>query len=123
EEAFLQDGIARVPQREREAELLVRIADAGKSVLAPAIRAAAGVVVRKIFPRGAARAVILTHGPPLTFGEVRSPALPLLHAGGILGEPAAFGRLIGKRLRFHGGGVIVPKGKERVERKSRGRAA
>jgi hypothetical protein len=40
EKTFLQDWIFAVPERKREAEILFIVGEAGKSVLAPAIRAA-----------------------------------------------------------------------------------
>ena len=47
EEALLQDRIAAVPERQREAEPCVVVADAGDPVLAPAVGARAGVIVGK----------------------------------------------------------------------------
>ncbi len=84
EGALLEDRVAAVPQRQPQAEALLVVAQAGQAVLAPAVGAAAGVVVRKIVPRGAAGAVILAHGPPLPLGEVGAPAPP--------GSLAAVGR-------------------------------
>ena len=43
EEALLQDRIAAVPERQREAEARVAVADAGEAVLAPAVGARARV--------------------------------------------------------------------------------
>ena len=77
EEALLQDGIAAIPQRQREADALVPVADAADAVFAPAVGARARVVVREILPRGAVRAVILAHGSPLALAEVGPPALPM----------------------------------------------
>ena len=76
-QALLQDGIAAIPQGQREADALVPVADAGDAVFAPAVGARARVVVREILPRRAVRAVILAHGSPLALAEVRSPALPM----------------------------------------------
>ena len=50
-DAFLENRIFAVPQREREAEPLRIIADAGDAILAPAIGATSGVVMREVFPR------------------------------------------------------------------------
>src|SRR5262249_8861269 len=77
EEAFLQDWIASVPQREREAQLLPTIADAGEAVLVPAIRARSRVIVREIFPSVAVRAVVLADGAPRALAQIRAPALPV----------------------------------------------
>ena len=50
EEAFFEDGVAAIPEREREADLLMTVADAGDAVFVPAVSARAGVVVGKVFP-------------------------------------------------------------------------
>jgi hypothetical protein len=63
EQALLQDGIGFVPQSEREAQPLLVVGDAGNPVLAPAIGARARVVVRKVIPWLAVRAVVLAHRP------------------------------------------------------------
>src|SRR5262249_19167003 len=46
EQPLLQDRVAAVPEREREAEVLPVVADAAEAVLVPAICARTGVVVR-----------------------------------------------------------------------------
>ena len=53
-EALLENRIVSVPQRQREAKALAVVAETRNPVLAPAIGAAAGVIVRQIFPGGAA---------------------------------------------------------------------
>src|SRR6185436_16784008 len=78
EDAFLENRVASIPQGERKTEALGIIADACKAVFAPPIRAAAGMVVRKIFPGIAMRRVIFPHRPPLALGEVRTPTFPVL---------------------------------------------
>src|SRR5262249_56407916 len=50
EDALLEDRIAAVPEREAEAEPLSDVADRAETVLAPPVRAGAGVVVREIRP-------------------------------------------------------------------------
>src|SRR5262249_33212030 len=64
EETFLQDAIASVPERQREAHMLVSIADAPEPVLVPAIRAEVRVLERKVLPGVAAGAVVLADGAP-----------------------------------------------------------
>ncbi len=91
EEALLQNRIASIPERQREANVLVTIGDSRDSIFAPAIRARTGVIVRKIFPRGAVRTVVLAHGAPLAFGEIRSPALPVSGAEARFLQPFFFG--------------------------------
>ena len=64
EDPLLQDRVAAVPQRDGEAEGLAVVADTGETVLAPAIGAGAGVVVRKEVPGRTVGAVVLAHGAP-----------------------------------------------------------
>jgi len=47
EDALLEDRVAAVPEREREAQALALVAQRAEAVLAPAVRARAGMVVRK----------------------------------------------------------------------------
>ena len=87
EDALLQDRVAAVPEREREAERLAVVADAGEAVLAPAVGARAGVVVREEAPRVAAGAVVLAHRAPGALAEVRAPSAAT--ARGRAGPPSA----------------------------------
>src|SRR5206468_12751482 len=91
EEALLQNGIAAVPEREREAQSALAIGDAEESVLAPPIGAAPRVIVREVVPRGAVRRVVFAHRAPLALGEVGPPALPILLAPGIQCEAHLLG--------------------------------
>src|SRR5262249_17399391 len=79
--------IPPVPERQREGEAALAIADPEESVLTPAVGAAAGVVVRKVVPRRARRGVVLAHGAPLPLGEVRTPALPVTDAQRVVRQP------------------------------------
>ena len=92
EEALLQDRVLPVPQRQREADLLLAIADAGDAVLVPAIGARSGMVVREVFPRLAVLAVVLAHGAPCAIADVRAPSAPVASgtAGGL--QPEMFWR-------------------------------
>src|SRR5262249_53922921 len=76
EAALFQDGIGTVPEREREAEPLPVVADAGEPVLVPAVDAGAGVVVREEVPRFARRAVVLADGAPRALREIGAPTPP-----------------------------------------------
>ena len=76
EDALLEDRVAAVPEREREAQQLLLVADATEAVLAPAVRARTRVVVREGGPRVAVGAVVLAHGAPGPFAHVRPPAPP-----------------------------------------------
>src|SRR5207249_5430254 len=84
EKALLQDRILAVPQRQRETEPALAVGEAEQPVLAPAISAAAGVVVWKILPASAVRRIILAHGGPLALGQVRTPPFPVLYPRGVL---------------------------------------
>src|SRR4029079_17898012 len=77
EEPFFEDGIAAVPQRDRETDPLMAIGDPGEAILVPAIGARARVVVREVVPCGAIRAVVLAHAAPGALAEIRAPALPV----------------------------------------------
>src|SRR6185369_1539750 len=90
EEAFLQDRIRAVPEREREAENLLVVRDPGQTVLAPSIGARARLIVAEVVPGVAGVAVVFPHGAPLALREVRAPFLP--GGGGIAGlfETASF---------------------------------
>ena len=57
--------------------MLVGIAEAGETILAPAISAAAGHVVGEIVPGVAMGAVILADRAPLAFAQVGTPAAPV----------------------------------------------
>src|SRR4051794_30361774 len=76
EQPLLEDGVFAVPQGQGEAEALLVVADAGQAVLAPAVSAAARLVVGEVVPGVAALAVVLAHRPPLALAQVRPPLLP-----------------------------------------------
>ena len=90
EQTLLQNRILAVPHREREAEPLQTIAETSNAILAPAVGAAARVVVRKIFPRRAAGRIILADRSPLAFGKIRPEKFPRLDAVLFPGEPDFF---------------------------------
>ncbi len=76
EDPLLEHPVAPVPEREREAEPLVEVADAREPLLVPAVRARGRVVVREEVPGVPVRAVVLPHGAPGALGEVRAPRVP-----------------------------------------------
>src|ERR1051325_4494927 len=82
EQALFQDRIASIPQCQSEAQFLVSIADAEQPIFIPSISARAGVIVRKVIPRFAVRAVVFADGSPGAIADVRSPAFPVLRAVG-----------------------------------------
>src|ERR1700735_1884724 len=65
EKAFLQDRVFLIPERNSETDVLVPIAEAGNAVFAPAISSRTRMIVRKIVPGVAIRAVILANCSPL----------------------------------------------------------
>jgi hypothetical protein len=93
EQPLLQDRVLAVPQGERQAQALATVADAGDTVLAPAVGARARLAVREILPGLAVSAVVLAHGAPLPLAQIRPPQLPRGLALGIFGQTDALGRL------------------------------
>ena len=77
EETLFEDGVAPVPEGQRETEPLVVVRDTSQPVLAPAVSARARVIVREVVPGGAPRAVVLAYRAPLALGEVGAPASPV----------------------------------------------
>src|SRR5882724_2765810 len=70
-QALFEDRIAPVPQRQSQTEPLVAVAKSGDAVFAPAIGAAAGMIVREIFPGVPVLAVILSDRAPLPLADKR----------------------------------------------------
>ena len=91
EQALLENRIAAVPERKRQADVLMPIANAAEAVLVPTVGAGAGVVVRKVFPRGATGAVVLADRAPGAFTQIRSPALPVLDPLLVLDQSSLLG--------------------------------
>src|SRR5260370_26498845 len=92
EEALLEERVFAIPQRQRQAELLMVIAEAGQAILAPTVSAAAGVVMSEIPPCITIRTVVLAYGPPLALGKVRPPSVPMLLAGADLDQALLLGQ-------------------------------
>src|SRR3954470_13355215 len=90
EEPLLQDRIAPIPHRDREADVLVTVADAGNAVLVPAVCARPCVIVRQIFPSVTVRSVVLAHRAPGALAEVGPPTLPVRPLVTSLFEPQLF---------------------------------
>src|SRR5262245_9319227 len=95
EETFLEDRVPRVPQCEREAQPPVIVRDAEQPVLAPAVHARASMVVWERIPGRAGGGVVLAHGIPLTFREIRAPAPPWHGALALIDQSLAFGWRLG----------------------------
>ena len=77
EEPFLEKRVLLVPEGEGQADVLKPVAEAGESVLVPAIDAAAGLVVGEMVPGIAAGAIVFADGAPGPLGEVGAPVLPV----------------------------------------------
>src|SRR5262245_14633797 len=75
-QALFQDRVSLVPQRQRKAQLLLVIAEAPESVLAPPVGAGARLVMGEVVPGVAVVAVVLPDCPPLALAEVGTPFLP-----------------------------------------------
>src|SRR5262249_39348829 len=91
EQPLLENRIAPVPQRQRQAQELPVVAEAGETVLAPAISAAARLIVGEIIPRGAEGAVVLAHGAPLPLAQIGPPAPQIGGAIAVLFDASPFG--------------------------------
>ena len=95
EEALLQVGVLAIPEGERETKPALAVGDAQEPVLAPAVGTALGLLVGEILPAFLVGGVVLPHRPPLPFGKIRAPALPVLLAALVFGEPVGLG--VGRR--------------------------
>jgi hypothetical protein len=71
--ALLQDRVAAIPERQRQAQALFPVTEATETVFAPAIGAGTGMVMREILPGRAFFTVVLAHRAPGAFGQVRPP--------------------------------------------------
>jgi hypothetical protein len=76
EDPLLEDRIATVPEREREAQRLTVVADPAQAVLVPPVGARARMVVREELPGITAGAVILADRSPGAFAQIRTPPPP-----------------------------------------------
>jgi hypothetical protein len=74
--ALLEDWIATVPQREREAQALLFVRNACDPVLTPMVSARSRLLVAEVRPRVAVLAIVFAHCAPLAFAQVRAPFLP-----------------------------------------------
>ena len=76
EKPLLQNRVLPVPQRQRETQPLLDVAEAREPVLSPVVRAGPRVIVGEVVPRVAVPAVVLAHRPPLPLADVRPPDSP-----------------------------------------------
>lgn len=75
--ALFEDRILFIPERHGQAELLRVITNTGHAVFAPAVRPAAGMVVREKTPGIARCAIVFAHRTPGALTHIRSPAFPV----------------------------------------------
>ena len=78
EQAFLEDRVAPVPQRQPQAQPLLDVAESGEPVLPPPKGPGPGVLVREVGPRLAVGAVVLADSAPLTLADVGAPEIPVV---------------------------------------------
>ena len=95
EHALLQDRILAVPQRDGEAQSLLGVAKPADPILAPAIGAAAGMLMGQVVPGVAIGAVVLAHRAPLALAHIGAPFAPGLPAR--VGLLQAFALRVGLR--------------------------
>ena len=76
EQPLLEDRVPLVPQRQRQAQPLLVVADPGQAVLAPPVGPRARLIVGEVGPGVSAVAVVLADRPPLALAQVRSPGAP-----------------------------------------------
>ena len=95
---LLEDRVVPVPQRQGEAQVLGAVADPGQAVLVPAVRPAAGIVVREVVPGRTVVAVVFAYRAPRPLAEVGPPLLPVGRARLMGGEALMFSGLSHVRL-------------------------
>ena len=107
EHSLLEDRVLAVPQREREAEQHVVVAEPGDAVLAAVVSARARLIVGEVVP-GFDRAVgVLANAAPLPFAEVRAPFSPGHTVARFL-EPFFFPGLLGHAPQGGPAGADTP---------------
>src|SRR5215472_8616295 len=74
--AFLQDGVATVPESNRETKLLLVVGEPGQPVFAPTVGARPGLIVGEVIPGISVLAVVLPYRAPLPLAQVRPPLFP-----------------------------------------------
>ncbi len=90
EKPFFENRVISVPKRGGETKVAVAVRPAIQAVLAPAVGAAAGVVMREIRPAIAVFRVVFANRAPLALAQIRAPMFPVFLAGGIFVESFVF---------------------------------
>src|SRR5260370_6821153 len=74
--ALLQDRVLPIPERDGDAQALLRVAKSADSVLAPTICAAGRVLMGEVAPGVPIGAVVFAHRAPLAFAHIGPPFAP-----------------------------------------------
>jgi hypothetical protein len=64
--SLLEDRVSTIPERRSKAKAALSVGESEKSILAPTIRSASGMVVGEVAPTRPIGRVILSYGPPLS---------------------------------------------------------
>ena len=91
EEPLFENRVPAVPQRDRETQRLLVVADARDPVFAPAVSARTGMIVREELPRRAVGTIVFAHRSPLALAQIRAPAPPIRRSAARVGQPQFFG--------------------------------
>src|SRR5262249_30205110 len=75
-EPLFENRIFAIPQRQRKAQALPIVGEAGQTVLAPAVSPRASLIVAEVVPRVAIVAVVFAHSAPLALAQVGAPLVP-----------------------------------------------
>jgi hypothetical protein len=87
---FLENGVVTVPERGSKTHPALAVGPALETVFAPAVSAAAGMVVRETFPTVAMLGIIFADGSPLALTEKGAPAPPVFVSRLMFNEPFFF---------------------------------
>ena len=74
-EAFLQDRIPAIPERQRKAQTAFAVGDPQETIFPPAIGTAAGVIVREVVPARPVLGVVLADCAPTGVLPSRVPSV------------------------------------------------
>src|SRR3981081_463656 len=91
EHPLFENRVAAIPERERENQQLVTVANARDAVFTPAISLATRHVMRKKLPRATVGTALLAHASPRTLTDIWPPLAPGGdHFVGVFSQPLVF---------------------------------